>query len=76
MVSIGFHMDLFAHCDGEVADLMRDKAANLFSPSFRSAVKEKAGEGSSPADLLGGETVVRSCLTDTTKEDEFLNKTI
>ena len=36
---LGFHMDLFAHCDGEVSDLMRDKAANLFSPSYRAAAK-------------------------------------
>ena len=55
---LGFHMDLFAHSDGEVSDLMRDKAANLFSPSFRSAVKGSGrvtGEGSSPAGLLGGD---------------------
>ena len=71
-------MDLFAHCDGEVSDLMRDKAANLFSPSFRSAVKGsgKAGEGSSSARLLGGETAVRSHLIDATKEDEPLTKTM
>ena len=46
---LGFHMDLFAHCDGEVSDLMRNEATNLFSPSFRSAVKGKVGEGSSSA---------------------------
>ena len=34
---LGFHMDLFAHCDGEVSELMREKAANLFSPKYRSA---------------------------------------
>ena len=28
---LGFHMDLFTHCDGEVSVLRRDKAANLFS---------------------------------------------
>ena len=28
---LGFHMDLFAHCDGEVSELMREKAATLFS---------------------------------------------
>ena len=73
---LGFHMDLFAHCDGEVSDLMRDKAANLFNPSFRSTVKGsgKAGEGS--AGLLGGEAAVRSHLTDATKEDELLTKTM
>ena len=41
---LGFHMDLFAHCDGEVSDLMRNKATNLFSPSFRSVMKGKVGE--------------------------------
>lgn len=30
---LGFHMDLFTHYEGEVSDLMRDKAANLFSPT-------------------------------------------
>ena len=76
---LGFHMDLFAHCDGEVAELMRDKAANLFSPPYRSAVKGsgKAGEScAAPACLLGGESVVRSRLTDATKEDELLAKTM
>ena len=34
---LGFHMDLFAHCDGEVSELMREKAATLFSPSYRAA---------------------------------------
>ena len=74
---LGFHMDLFAHCDGEVAELMRDKAANLFSPTYRSAVKGvgKAGENGS-AGLLGGESVVRSRLSDATKEDELLAKTM
>ena len=74
-----FHMDLFAHCDGEVAELMRDKAANLFSPTYRSAVKGvgKAGEiSSAPAGLLGGESVVRSRLAEATKEDELLAKTM
>ena len=28
---LGFHMDLFAHCDGELSGLMQDKAATLFS---------------------------------------------
>ena len=70
-------MDLFAHCDGEVSDLMRDKAANLFSPSYRAAAKGsgKTAEGSSSG-LLGGESAVRSRLTDTTKEDELLSKTM
>ena len=74
---LGFHMDLFAHCDGEVSDLMRDKAANLFSPSYRAAAK---GSGRStepnPSGLLGGETAVRSWLADATKEDELLTKTM
>ena len=76
---LGFHNDLFAHCDGELAELMRDKAANLFSPPYRSAVKGagKAGEScTTPAGLLGGESVVRSSLTDATKEDELLAKTM
>ena len=57
---------------------MKDKAANIFSPSFRSAVKGlgKVGEGSSPAGQLGGEMAVRSCLIDATKEDELLTKTM
>jgi len=74
---LGFHMDLFGHCDGEVTDLMRDKAATLFSPPYRSAVKGRAGDGGKAGDgLLGGETAVRSRLTDATKEDELLAKTV
>ena len=44
--------------------------------SFRSAVKGsgKAGEGSSSAGLLGGET--RSRLTDVIKEDELLTRSM
>ena len=74
---LGFHMDLFGHCDGEVTDLMRDKAATLFSPPYRSAVKGRSGDGGKAGDgLLGGETAVRSRLTDATKEDELLAKTV
>ena len=75
----GFHMDLFGHCDWEVSELMRDKAATLFSPTYRSAVKGsgKAGDSSSaPAGLLGGESAVRFHLTEATKEDELLAKTL
>ena len=75
---LGFHMDLFAHCDGEVSELMREKAANLFSPTYRSAIKSstKAGDTCSTSGLLGGEAAVRSRLADATKEDELLAKTI
>ena len=73
---LGFHMDLFGHCDGEVTDLMRDKAATLFSPSFRSAVKGGAKLTGDKAGLLGGESEVRSRLSDATKEDELLAKTL
>ena len=73
---LGFHMDLFGHCDGEVTDLMRDKAATLFSPSFRSAVRGGAKAAGDKAGLLGGESEVRSRLSDATKEDELLAKTL
>ena len=76
---LGFHLDLFAHCDGEVSELMREKAAVLFNPSFRAAArgsgKPTAGEGESSG-LLGGEAAVRSRLLEATKEDELLNKTM
>ena len=51
---LGFHMDLFTHCDGEVSDLMWDKVTILFSPSFRSAIKcsGKAGEDPPLLDCL------------------------
>ena len=44
--------------------------------SFRSAIigSGKAGEGSSSAGLLGGET--RSRLTEATKEDELLARSM
>ena len=74
-----FHLDLFAHCDGEVSKLMREKAAALFNPLYRAAAKGSgkpaAGEGV-PSGLLGGETEVRSCLVEATKEDELLAKTM
>ena len=76
---LGFHLDLFAHCDGEVSELMREKATVLFNPSFRAAARgsgkptEGGGESSG---LLGGDTSVRSCLLEATKEDELLNKTM
>ena len=77
---LSFHMDMFGHCDGEVTDLMRDKAATLFSPPYRSAVKGKTGDGllggKAGDGLLGGESVVRSRLTEATKEDELLAKTV
>ena len=36
---LGFHLDMYAHCDGEMRDMMREKASNLFLPSYRGAVK-------------------------------------
>ena len=76
---MGFHMDLYAHCDGELADMMRDKAATLFNPSYRSAVKsgvKGSGVGGDVSGLLGGESAVRSRLSEATKEDDLLAKTI
>jgi hypothetical protein len=77
---LGFHMDLYSHCDGELADMMRDKAATLFNPSYRSAVKggvrRSGGSGAEVTGLLGGDSAVRSRLTEATKEDELLAKTI
>ena len=52
---------------------MRNKAANLFSPSFRSAVKDVR---EAPVGLFGGETAIRSRLAEATKEDELLAKTL
>ena len=76
---LGFHLDLFAHCDGEVSELMREKATYLFNPSFRAAArgsgKPTDGEGE-VSGLLGGDTLVRSRLLEATKEDELLNKTM
>ena len=76
---LGFHLDLFAHFDGEVSKLMREKAAVLFNPFFRAAVrgagKPTGGEGE-PSGLLGGEAAVRSPLLEATKEDELLNNTM
>ena len=76
---LGFHLDLFAHCDGEVSELMREKATVLFNPSFRAAArgsgKPTEGEGEASG-LLGGDTSVRSRLLEATKEDELLNKTM
>ena len=78
---LGFHMDLYGHCDGELTDLMRDKASTLFSPNYRSAVKggisgHKAGENIQAAGLLGGEMAVRDRLSEATKSDELLAKTL
>ena len=74
---LGFHLDLFSHCDGEVVDLMRDKASSLFNPSFRAAVKGSGGPSvDNPSGLLGGEAAVRSRLSEATKEDDLLKKTM
>ena len=73
---LGFHMDLYSHCDGELKDMMRDKAATLFNPSYRAAVKGGSRGSVSGSGLLGGESAVRQRLTDATKEDDLLAKTI
>ena len=73
---LGFHMDLFAHCDGELSGLMQDKAATLFSPTYRSAVKGSRAEQDPPLGLFGGEKAVRSKLSEASKEDDLLTKTI
>ena len=63
--------------DGELSDLMRNKAANLFSPNFRSAVKGRGQDDKlTPVGLFGGENAIRSRLSDATKEDELLAKTL
>ena len=77
---LGFHLDLFAHCDGELTELMREKAIVLFSPAFRAAARgdpRKAAEGEEEvAGLLGGDNLVRSRLQEAAKEDELLAKTM
>ena len=58
---LDFHLDMFAHCDSEVMDLMRDKAANLFSPSYRAVAKGSGRSAESTSSgLLGGGSAVRS----------------
>ena len=49
----------------------------MFNPSYMSAAKS-AGKVSEdgPSGLLGGEAAVRTCLSDATKEDELLSKTM
>merc|ERR1712215_245732 len=69
---LGFHMDLFAHCDGELSGLMQDKAATLFSPTYRSAVKGSRTEQDPPLGFFGGEKAVRSKLSEASKEDDLL----
>ena len=78
---LGFHLDMHAHVDGEMRDMMRDKASNLFLPSYRGAVKGSymsRGERDKidPAGLLDGEEQIRSRLSEATKEDELLKKTL
>ena len=73
---LGFHMDLFAHCDGELSGLMQDKAATLFSPAYRAAVKGGRTEQDPSLGLFGGEKAVRSKLSEASKEDDLLKKTI
>ena len=73
---LGFHLDLFAHCDGEITDLMRSKVVILFNPSFRAAARGLGKPAEGTDGLLGGESAVRTRLLDATKEDELLNKTV
>ena len=56
--------------------LMQDKAANLFRPAYRSAVKGSRTEQDPPLGLFGGEKAVRSKLSEASKEDDLLAKTI
>ena len=75
----GFHLDMHAHCDGEHRDMMRDKAAGLFHPSFRGAVKGNnlsrvERDKLAPGGLLDGEDQIRSRLSEATKGDELLKK--
>ena len=51
--------------------MMLDKAATLFSTSYRSAMKG-GGKCTGEANDLGGDTAVRSRHVDVTKEDELL----
>ena len=51
-------------------------AANLFRPAYRSAVKASRTEQDPPLGLFGGEKAVRSKLSEASKEDDLLAKTI
>ena len=73
---LGFHLDLFAHCNGEITDLMRSKVANLFGPSFQAAAKGSGKPEEGTDGLMGGESAMRARLHDATKEDELLKKTM
>ena len=69
---LSFHLDLFAHCDEEVMDLMQSKAANLFGPSFWAAAEGLGKPEEGTEGLMGGETAMRTRLHDATKDDELL----
>ena len=65
-----------SYCDGELSGLMQDKAATLFSPAYRAAVKGGRTEQDPSLGLFGGEKAVRSKLSEASKEDDLLKKTI
>ena len=78
---LAFYCDLFGHVDACTRDLLRSKLANCFKLEYRGEVLGRNlshEEKSSQKDkgLLGGEDRVRAVLTEATKKDDLLKKSV
>ena len=78
---LAFYCDLYGHVDACTRDLLRSKLANCFKLEYRGEVlgrnlthEEKSSIKSTG--LLGGEERVRAALSEATKKDDLLKKSI
>ena len=72
-----FYLDTYGHVDSSIRELLRSKLVNLFKADIRQDVlRTDSKVKTKPLGLLGGEEKVRTVLTDFTKQDDLLKKTI
>ena len=75
------YCDMYGHVDACYRDLIRDKLANCFKTSLRPDILGKnlsseQKESLKTDGLLGGQEHVRSALTEATKRDDLLKKSL
>ena len=74
-LSAQFYMELYAHIDGSLRDLVRAKMIQLFNHGVRKAVGQKFADKSSRG-LLDGQEAVTAKLQEANKADELISKVL
>ena len=68
-----FYVDMYSHVDGELRELTRARAAQVFKPEVRGAVLKKP-EDKPELGLLGGDEALAENLEAANKKDAVINR--